>query len=74
MESERVKFRETEGVLEVFRSERDGLYEEIKELRMNLKEEKDKHKVEIEEISAVEKEPVVKKACSLDSHSRKRTR
>ena len=61
------KFRETEGVLEVFRSE-------LKELRMNLKEEKDRHKVAIEEITVVEKEPVVKKGSSLNSRSRKRTR
>ena len=60
LESERVKVRD--------------LYEEIKELRMNLKVEKDRHKVEIEEITSVDKEPVVKKASSLNSRSRKRTR
>ena len=59
-ESERVKVR--------------VLYEENKELRMNLKVGKNKHKVEIEEITSVDKEPVVKKASSLNSRSRKRTR
>ena len=57
-----------------FRCKLDGLYEENKKLRMNLKEEKDRHKVEIEQITGVEKEHVVKKASSLDSRSRKRTR
>jgi len=60
LESERVKVRD--------------LYEEIKELRMNLKVEKDRHKVEMEEVTSVDKEPVVKKSSSLNSRSRKRTR
>ena len=57
LESERVKVR--------------ALYEENKELRMNLKVKEDRHKVEIKEIMPVEKEPVVKKASSLNSRSRK---
>jgi len=60
LESERVKVR--------------VLYEENKELRLNLKVEKDRHKVEIEEITSVDEEPVVKKSSSLNSRSRKRTR
>jgi len=38
--------RDTEGCLETFRS----LYEETKELRMELKVEKEKHKVEMEQM------------------------
>ena len=33
-----------------FRSELDGLYKETKELRIKLKSEKDRHKVEMEEM------------------------
>ena len=40
--------RDTEGVLETFRS----LYEETKELRMELKVEKEKHRVELEQMMA----------------------
>ena len=50
------------------------MYEENKELRINLKEEKDRHKVEIEKITIVEKELVVKKTSFMNSRSRKRTR
>ena len=42
--------RDTEGVLEAFRSELDRLNEETKELRMELKVEKEKHKVEIKQM------------------------
>ena len=80
--------REIEGVLEVFRSELNGLHEGTKELR---KVAKNRHMEEMEEtesapklkgasavtlcLSAVEKEPVVKYSSpSLDNHSRKRTR
>ena len=44
------KARHTEGVLEAFRSELDRLNEETKELRMELKVEKEKHKVEIKQM------------------------
>ena len=40
--------RDTEGVSEIFRS----LYEETKELRMELKVEKEKHEVELEQMMA----------------------
>jgi len=80
--------REIEGVLEVFRSELNGLHEGTKELR---KVAKNRHMEEMEEaesspklkgasavtlcLSAVEKEPVVKYSSpSLDNRSRKRTR
>ena len=65
---------ETTKKLESERVKNRVLHEEIKELRMNLKVEKDRHKVEIEEITHVEKGPVVKKASSLNSRSKKRTR
>ena len=42
------KARDTEGCLETFRS----LYEETKELRMELKVEKEKHEVELEQMMA----------------------
>jgi len=45
-----VRFREIEGDFKDFRSELDGLYKETKELRMKLKAEKDRHKVEMEEM------------------------
>jgi len=45
-----VRFREMEGDFKDFRSELDGLYKETKELRMKLKAEKDRHKVEMEEV------------------------
>ena len=80
--------REIEGVLEVFRSELNGLHEGTKELR---KVAKNRHMEEMEEadsarkwkgssagticLSDVEKEPVVKYSSpSLDNRSRKRTR
>ena len=48
--------RDTEGVLETFRSELDRLNEETKELRMELKAEKEKHKVEIKQMMTQLKE------------------
>ena len=45
-----VRVREIEGDFKDFRSELDGLYKETKELRMKLKAEKDRHKVEMEEM------------------------
>ena len=74
LESERVKVRETTKQLESERVKVRVLYEENKELRMNLKVGKNRHKVDIEKITSVDKEPVVKKASSLNSRSRKRTR
>ena len=65
---------ETTKKLESERVKNRVLYEENKELRLNLNVGKNKHKVEIEEITSVDKEPVVKKASSLNSRSRKRTR
>ena len=65
---------ETTKKLESERVKNRVLYEEIKELRMNLKVKKNGHKVEIEEITSVDEEPVVKKFSSLNSRSRKRTR
>ena len=65
---------ETTKKLESERVKNRVLYEENKELRMKLKVEKDRHKVDIEEITPVEKGPVVKKTSSLNSRSKKRTR
>ena len=50
LKCDRVRVREIEGGFKDFRSELDGLYKETKELRMKLKAEKDRHKVEMEEV------------------------
>ena len=48
LKCDRVRVLEIEGGFKEFRSELDGLYKETKELRMKLKAEKDRHKVEME--------------------------
>ena len=50
LKCDRVRVLEIEGDFKDFRSELDGLYKETKELRMKLKAEKDRHKVEMEEM------------------------
>merc|ERR1711957_488961 len=50
LKCDRVRVLEIEGGFKEFRSELDGLYKETKELRMKLKAEKDRHKVEMEEM------------------------
>ena len=45
-----VRVREMEDDFKDFRSELDGLYKDTKELRIKLKSEKDRHKVEMEEM------------------------
>ena len=52
MDETEASARDTEGVLETFRS----LYEETKELRTELKVEKEKHRVELEQMMAQMKE------------------
>ena len=74
--------RQTESAFETFCSELDGLREENKELRMELKLEKESHKVEKEgpvavtlRSSAIKMEPVVKESPPiLNTCNRKKMR
>ena len=76
------KVRDTEGILEFCRSKSDGLREESIVLRMELKLEKESHKVEKEgstavtlRSSTVETEPVVRDSPpTLNNNNRKRAR
>ena len=76
------KVRDTEGILAFCRSKLDSLREENIVLRMELKLEKESHKVEKEgstaitlRSSTIETEPVVRDSPpTLNNHNRKRAR